>query len=171
MDDKKERLSNNLRTIILIIIALSYAVFKILSHFEIALPASVVNITFGIAIPLGVMGMNLSALWSVKKTKDINTPERRRLIYFANIKAKRLINCIALYVIVAIMILVSSSFPYVNEHIKYILPIVIGTLGASIYSALIAYRDMIKISDFEALLQGRANQAAARVKFQSKSKS
>lgn len=166
MNEVKSRFTNNIRTIIFIVIVISCLTFFILKRFDITTPATYLFFSLGMTAPITALGINLNGLLTIKKVKDISSFERRRLISIANRKAFNLKNCIIFYTVAVIIVNVANSFGLNNTAKMYTASMMIGLIMSAIYSVIISFNDNKKLSDFEAMLQDRANSEAMVTKFQ-----
>ena len=166
MNEVKSRFTNNIRTIFFIVLVVACFTFMILKRSEINLPTSYIFFSLAMAAPITALGVNLNGLLAIKKVKDISSSERRRLMHIANSKALKLKQCIIFYIVAVIVLTVSNAFGLSDVAKMYATSAMIGLIGAAIYSVIISFNDNKKISDFEAVLQDRANSEAMKIKFQ-----
>ena len=166
MTEAKLKFSNNIRTIISIVIAISCLAFYILKKFEIQPPINFLFFAAAMAVPITALSVNLTGMLAIKKVKDVSSSERRRLIFIANDKASKLKICILFYIISGTLINVLNAFSAIEPYKLHLTATMIGLIIAAIYSFIISFSENRMLSDFEAMLQERVTTEAAKNKFQ-----
>lgn len=160
------KLTNNLRTVFLIVLFASTIAYLIFTVFGWTPPKT---FTFAIACilyPITTMQKSRESLKSAAEMKDISTEEMARLRYISSARAKNILHTIIFYIISASLTAILSASSFGSPHVATIAAsFIIGILTAAIYSTYVAYLESDEVSDFKSKIQERINRKISQDAF------
>lgn len=163
--------SNNVRTVLLIIVVLSCVLYGVFNSVPFVFTGVYTPLISFMVLPIGYMATTIWNYHQLKKTKEINAREGRRLDNILNEKTSSIRNVILLYLglvlVIGFLTLLGSSIVPVN----LIVSILLATCIAAIYSVYMSFVDQREMTDFEAKMRDRASAKLARTEFSGKKKS